>query len=142
MSRAARRYLLDTNIVSELVRSPDGPITRHISRVGESAVCTSIIVACELRFGAAKKGSARLSEQLEQVLAVLPIVGLEPDADRSYGQLRADLERRGALIGPNDMLIAAQALALGLILITNNVREFKRVKALKVKNWLGSGTIR
>jgi tRNA(fMet)-specific endonuclease VapC len=98
-------------------------------------VCTSIVVACELRYGVTKKGSARLSEQLEQVLAVLPIVALEPEADRRYGELRADLEHRGKLIGPNDMLIAAQALALDLILVTDNVREFKRVKGLKVKNW-------
>lgn len=137
MAKTARRYLLDTNIVSALVHDPHGPVTRHISRVGEGAVCTSIIVACELRYGAAKKGSVRLTEQLESVLAVLPIVALEPDADRVYGELRAELERRGTLIGPNDMLIAAQTLALGLILITDNVREFKRVKALKVKNWLG-----
>jgi tRNA(fMet)-specific endonuclease VapC len=132
------RYLLDTNIVSELVRDPHGPVTRRIARVGEGSVCTSIIVACELRYGAAKKGSARLTRQLELVLDVLPILSLEPAVDRCYGELRADLERRGTPIGPNDLLIASQALALGLVVVTDNVREFRRVKDLVVKNWLES----
>jgi tRNA(fMet)-specific endonuclease VapC len=130
------RYLLDTNIVSELMRDPQGPITRRIARVGEGSVCTSIIVACELRYGVAKKGSARLTQQLEAVLDVLPILSLEPTVDRRYGELRADLERRGTPIGPNDLLIAAQALALGLVLVTDNVQEFRRVRGLEVKNWL------
>lgn len=130
------RYLLDTNIVSEVMRDPQGRVTRHIARVGEGSVCTSIIVACELRYGAAKKGSARLTQQLEAVLEVLPILSLEPAVDRRYGELRADLERRGTPIGPNDLLIAAQALALGLVLVTDNVQEFRRVKGLDVKNWL------
>jgi tRNA(fMet)-specific endonuclease VapC len=133
---ATYRYLLDTNIVSELVRDPHGPVTRRIARVGEGSVCTSIIVACELRYGAAKKGSARLTQQLELVLEALPVLSLEPPVDRRYGELRADLERRGTPIGPNDLLIAAQALALGLVVVTDNVHEFKRVKDLEIKNWL------
>lgn len=130
------RYLLDTNIVSALVRDPHGPVTRRIARVGEARVCTSIIVACELRYGAAKKGSARLTDQLERVLSVLPILPLETDADREYGAIRVELERRGAPIGPNDLLIAAQARALGLTLVTDNTREFARVADLDLKNWL------
>jgi tRNA(fMet)-specific endonuclease VapC len=138
VTAARYRYLLDTNIVSQLVRDPHGPITRRIARVGETRVCTSIVVACELRYGAAKKGSVRLSAQLEQVLAVLPILALEAGVDRHYGDIRADLERRGTPVGPNDLLIAAQARALGLILITDNVGEFGRIERLEVKNWLGS----
>lgn len=136
MPAATYRYLLDTNIVSALVRDPGGMVTRHIARAGEEKVCTSIIVACELRFGAAKKASQKLTEQLEQVLAVLPVLALEADADHRYGALRADLERAGTPIGANDMLIAAHALALGLILVTDNVDEFRRVKGLTVRNWL------
>jgi len=128
------RYLLDTNIVSELMRDPQGPVTRRIARVGERSVCTSIIVACELRYGVAKKGSARLTQQLEAVLEVLPVLSLEPAVDRRYGEIRADLERRGTPIGPNDLLIAAQALSLGLVLVTDGVQEFRRVKGLEVKN--------
>jgi tRNA(fMet)-specific endonuclease VapC len=130
------KYLLDTNIVSALVRDPQGPVMRRIARVGEEKVCTSIIVACELRFGAAKKGSAKLTEQLETVLAALPVLALEADADRRYGDLRAELERAGTPIGANDMLIAAPALALGLTLVTDNVDEFRRVRGLTVRNWL------
>jgi len=135
-SATAFKYLLDTNIVSALVREPQGQVTRQIARVGESKVCTSIIVACELRFGAAKRGSPRLTEQLEQVLSALPVLALESGADHRYGELRAELERDGAPIGANDMLIAAHALALGLTLVTDNVSEFQRVKGLAVRNWL------
>jgi len=131
------RYLLDTNIVSEIVRNPQGPITRRIARVGETRVCTSIVVACELRYGAAKRGSSRLSAQLEQVLAVLPMLPLETGVDGHYGDIRANLERKGTPIGANDLLIAAQARALRLVVVTDNVREFGRVERLEVKNWLG-----
>lgn len=133
---AEHRYLLDTNILSDLVRNPQGKIARKITKVGEATVCTSIIVACELRYGAAKKGSLRLTEQLEAILAPLEILPLEPDADRHYGHIRATLERSGQIIGPNDLLIAAQALDGGLTLVTDNVGEFKRVPGLKVQNWL------
>lgn len=133
---AEQRYLLDTNILSDLVRNPQGRIARKIAKVGEAAACTSIIVACELRYGAAKKASPRLTEQLEAILAPLEILPLEPDADRHYGHIRAILERSGQIIGPNDLLIAAQALDGGLTLVTDNVGEFKRVPGLNVLNWL------
>jgi len=135
---SAYKYLLDTNIVSALVRDPQGPVTRRIARAGEETICTSIVVACELRFGAAKKASPKLTEQLERVLEALPVLALETDADRRYGELRADLERAGMPIGANDMLIAAHALALGLTLVTDNVNEFRRVASLPVRNWLES----
>ena len=130
------RYLLDTNIVSDLIRNPQGRIAVQIAKIGEDKVCTSIIVASELRYGAAKKGSARLSAQVEAVLDVLPILNLEPDAARHYASLRAQLESAGTIIGGNDMLIAAHALTLGAILVTANEREFSRVSALQVENWL------
>lgn len=133
---AGPRYLLDTNILSDLMRKPQGRIAQKIAMIGEDAVCTSIIVACELRYGATKKGSARLSEQLEAVLTPLEILPLEPDADRHYGTLRTLLERNGQIIGPNDLLIASQALDGGLTLVTDNVSEFKRVPGLAVENWL------
>ena len=132
----AYRYLLDTNIVSDLVRNPQGSVTRRIARVGEHRVCTSIIVACELRYGAEKKGSARLSAQLEQVLSVLPVLPLDGEADRHYGKIRADLERKGTPIGPHDILIASHARASGLTLVTNNLSEFKRVAKLRLATWL------
>lgn len=133
---AGYRYLLDTNIVSDLVLKPQGAVAHKIARTGEDAVCTSIIVACELRYGAAKRGSNRLTEQVEQILTALPVLPLEGMVDRRYGEERARLERRGQLIGPNDLLIAAHALALGLTLVTANLKEFARVAGLKTENWL------
>ena len=135
------RYLLDTNIVSDLVRNPQGKVARHIRTVGEKHVCTSIIVAAELRYAAAKKradkkGSPRLSSQLDAVLGALEVLPFETPADASYGLLRTRLEKAGTPIGANDLLIAAQALALGYVIVTDNEREFSRVKGLRLQNWL------
>ncbi len=130
------RFLLDTNIISELVRNPQGMVTDRIAREGEESICTSIIVASELRFGAEKKGSERLTYQLEAVLSAIVILPLEEPADSRYAKLRHHLEKAGTPIGPNDMLIAAQALSLGLTLVSANLREFSRVPGLAVENWL------
>jgi len=130
------RYLLDTNIVSDLVRNPQGGITQHIRKVGEAQVSTSIIVAAELRYGAAKKGSARLTAQLEAVLGALEVLPFEAPADATYGMLRTRLEQAGTPIGANDLLIAAQALSLGYTIITDNEREFGYVPDLRRENWL------
>ena len=130
------RYLLDTNIVSDLVRNPQGKVTQRIRKVGETQVCTSIVVAAELRYGAAKKGSPRLAAQLEAVLGALEVLPLEPPVDAAYGSLRTRLERAGTPIGANDLLIAAHALALGYTIITDNEKEFARVEDLQLQNWL------
>lgn len=130
------RYLLDTNILSDLVRHPQGRVAEQIGRVGEPEVCTSIIVAAELRFGAAKRGSARLTAQLEAVLSVLEVVPLEQPTDVTYGTIRAQLEQAGTPIGGNDLLIAAHAKALGYTVVTDNEREFGRVDGLACENWL------
>jgi tRNA(fMet)-specific endonuclease VapC len=130
------RYLLDTNIVSDLIRNPQGVVARHIRKVGEAQVCTSIIVAAELRFGAAKKGSARLSAQLEAVLGALEVLPFEAPADAAYGLLRTKLERAGKPISGNDLLIAAQALAFGYTIVTDNEKEFAHVADLRRQNWL------
>jgi len=130
------RYLLDTNIVSDLVRNPHGKVAQRIRKVGEARVSTSIVVAAELRYGAAKKGSARLSAQLEAVLSVLDVLPFEPPADVMYASLRTSLEQVGTPIGANDMLIAAHALALGCTIVTDNEREFARVRGLPCENWL------
>ena len=130
------RYLLDTNILSDLLRSPQGRIAKRIAKVGEARVCTSILVASELRFGAAKRASPRLDAQLEAVLSALDVLPYEKPADQRYAELRRDLEKSGRLIGPNDMLIAAHALALDLTVVTGNAKEFSRVAGLAVENWL------
>jgi tRNA(fMet)-specific endonuclease VapC len=130
------RYLLDTNIVSDLIRNPQGRVARHIGEVGEAQVCTSIIVAAELRYGAAKKASPRLTAQLEAVLGAIDVLPFESPADAAYGRLRARLERAGQPIGGNDLLIAAQAIALGHTLVTGNAREFARIDELPREDWL------
>jgi tRNA(fMet)-specific endonuclease VapC len=132
------RYLLDTNVVSDLVRNPQGKVAQRIRKVGEGEVCTSIIVAAELRYRAAKKGSPRLSSQLEIVLGVLEVLPFETPAGAAYGLLRTRLEQAGTPIGANDLLIAAQALALGYTIVTDNEKEFARVDDLLRENWLRS----
>jgi len=130
------RFLLDTNILSDLVRHPQGVIAQRITREGEKSISTSIVVAAELRFGAEKSGSERLTTQLEIILSAIDTLPLEEPVDRQYARLRKYLEDRGTPIGPNDMLIAAHALALNCTVITANDREFSRVPGLKVENWL------
>lgn len=130
------RYLLDTNVLSDLVRNPGGRAARRLAVVGEPAVCTSIVVACELRYGAAKKGSPGLTERVDVLLASLEILPLDKDADRRYAEIRSHLDRAGTPIGPNDLLIAAHARSLDLIVVTANVEEFARVPGLAAENWL------
>lgn len=132
---SALRYLLDTNALSDLIRHPAGSVARRIAAVGEEVVCTSIIVACELRYGAAKKQSPALTERVDALLARVTALPLEADADALYAEIRAHLQRAGQPIGPNDLLIAAHALALGLTVVTDNVGEFSRVPGLAVENW-------
>ncbi|PAX06645.1 type II toxin-antitoxin system VapC family toxin [Sphingomonas lenta] len=129
-------YLLDTMIVSALVRDPHGKLAQRVARAPADGVATSIVCAAELWYGAERSGSARLRSQLEQVLRALPVLPFGDDADRRYGALRAALERKGQVIGGNDMLIAAHALSLDAMLVTDNLREFDRVDGLRTENWL------
>ena len=129
-------YLLDTNVVSDLVRNPRGRAAEHVRRVGEAQVCTSIIVAAELRYGSAKRGSQRLTRQLEAVLGVLDVLPLRAPAHIVYGEIRTRLEQTGRPIGGNDLLIAAQTVALGYTIVTDNEAEFARIEGLLRENWL------
>jgi tRNA(fMet)-specific endonuclease VapC len=118
-------FLPDTNIVSDLVHYPRGRIRNRIAELRGARICTSIIVAAEMRFGIARRKSPRLAAQLEAVLGGLEVCAFEPPADVFYGELRIELEAAGTPIGANNLLIAAQALALGCILVTDNLREFR-----------------
>ena len=130
-------YLLDTNVLSALIRQPQGQVrSRYDDAARADVVYTSIIVAAELRFGAAKLKSVRLAQQVETVLSEISVVAFQPPTDRVYGDIRAELERRGMPIGANDLWIAAQALHDGSVLVTDNTREFGRVPRLQVENWL------
>ena len=128
--------MLDTDVVSDLVRNPAGVVADAVAKIGESSICCSAVVAAELRFGAEKKGSTRLRDRVEGVLSAIEVIAFDAPADRAYATLRASLERRGNVIGSNDMLIAAHALAESATLVTGNEREFRRVDGLGVENWL------
>jgi tRNA(fMet)-specific endonuclease VapC len=130
------RYLLDTNIVSNLLRNPQGRVADRIKAIGERSICTSIIVAAELRYGITKNASPRLRAQVEAVLGVIDTLPFDSPADEIYGSIRTQLELAGRPIGGNDLLIAAQALALDHTLVTDNDQEFSRIDGLRVENWL------
>ena len=130
------RYLLDTNILSDVIRNPQGRAARQIMEVGDRAVCTSIVVAAELWYGAVKRNSDRLTAQVDAVLGAIEILAIESPVERVYGELRARLERAGHQIGGNDLLIAAQSISLGFTLVTDNEREFSRIVELPCANWL------
>jgi tRNA(fMet)-specific endonuclease VapC len=129
-------FMLDTNIVSALMRAPWGALRRRIETVGESSVCVSIVTTAELHFGAALTPSSKGLANFALILRGLRVVPIEPPADAHYGRIRADLQRHGRTIGPNDLWIAAHALALDLTLITANTGEFSRVEGLRMENWL------
>jgi tRNA(fMet)-specific endonuclease VapC len=134
------QFLLDTNIISDLARNPQGVCAARITALGEEAIATSIVVAAELRFGLAKLEArvvgSRLSANLRTILSEIQVLPFEAPADEHYGAIRQDLERAGQTIGPNDLLIAAHARALGLTVVTDNLKEFERVPGLSVENWL------
>ena len=129
-------YLLDTNIITDIIRNPTGLAARRIEQTDPKDICTSIIVAAELRYGCAKKGSAKLLAKVEAMLEIIPVLPLDVPADSEYGGIRSELEAEGQTIGLNDLLIGAHAHALGLTLVTDNIREFNRIRDLNVENWL------
>jgi tRNA(fMet)-specific endonuclease VapC len=128
--------MLDTNIILDLIRNPQGKAAKRIAKVGEQALCTSIVVAAELRYGCAKSGSARLLKAVEDILAEMDVLPFDVPADAAHGAIRAELEAAGKPIGSNDLLIAAHASATGATIVTANAAEFKRIRGLKVENWL------
>jgi tRNA(fMet)-specific endonuclease VapC len=128
--------MLDTNIVSDLIRNPQGKVAKRIAKLGEGNICTSIIVAAELRYGCAKSGSKRLLKAVEDLLGEINVLPFEVPADTEYGGIRAELEAAGKPIGGNDLLIAAHAYATGATIVTANTAEFKRILGLNVENWL------
>ncbi|MBV8151225.1 MAG: type II toxin-antitoxin system VapC family toxin [Candidatus Eremiobacteraeota bacterium] len=129
------RYLLDTNVISDLIRNPGGTAAQRAHSLGAEALCTSIIVAAELRYGVTRSGSLRLAERVEEALRALSVLPFAAPADAHYARIRDRLARQGRLIGTNDMLIAAHTLALGYTIVTDNVAEFARIEGLRHQNW-------
>jgi len=130
------RYMLDTNALSDLIKFPRGPVARSVRQLAANRVCTTVIVVGELQYGVFKKASARLRKNVEAVLQAMTILALDAPCAEIYGQVRAQLEAAGQPVGANDLWIAAHALSQGMTLVTGNVREFSRIKGLKIENWL------
>jgi tRNA(fMet)-specific endonuclease VapC len=128
--------MLDTNVLSHLVREPLGIAAKRLTARGIDRSCTSILSAAELRFGAVRSQSEGLRDRVDVILAGIAILPLEQPVEQVYADTRAHLERQGKPIGPTDLFIAAHALTLDLTLITANIREFSRVPDLRVENWL------
>ena len=130
------RYLLDTNICIYIRRKKPEEVLRRFRTLRPGEAVLSVITFGELVYGAeksAQRGAAL--ELLRELAQVLPVQGLPETAAESYGTIRAELERKGEMIGNNDLWIAAHAKTAGLVLVTNNEREFRRVRGLKVQNW-------
>jgi tRNA(fMet)-specific endonuclease VapC len=132
----ALAYLLDTNIVIYLRMKRPQAVAQRILALESGEAGFSIITLGELRFGIEKSADPRAGErQLTELTELIPVVGLPESTAAHYGEIRADLEKQGRKIGNNDLWIAAHAKALGLTLVTNNEKEFKRVRGLTVENW-------
>jgi len=133
-------YLLDTNIISDMMRNPQGRANLQLEvRIAQSKsplrVCTSVVVDCEVRYGLRRKSSSKLNRAYTHLLQVVEVLPLDALVTPHYASLRARLEQAGKSIGANDSLIAAHALALGATLITADA-EFSRVPDLALENWL------
>ena len=111
------RYMLDTDIISDLIKNPQGSAAKRIAKLGEANICTSIIVAAELRYGCAKSGSKRLLKAVEDLLSEINVLPFEVPADTEYGRIRAELEAAGKPIGSNDLLSRQQRRSGGLRLV-------------------------
>jgi tRNA(fMet)-specific endonuclease VapC len=136
VNASRRRYLLDTNILTDLIKNPAGRVQQRITNVGEENVCTSIIVACELRFGTRKKDAPVLTKRIDRLLETIEVLPLDSDVDRTYAEVRTMLEEVGRSSGANDLLIGAHALNEDCVMVTHNPSEFENIKGLTVEDWL------
>jgi tRNA(fMet)-specific endonuclease VapC len=139
-ANAARsyQYMLDTNIVSAMVRKPHGALAGKLSGIDTASICISIVVAAEIRFGLAKGVAKQMQLQIDAILEAIDILPLSAPVDTHYGEIRSYLEKRGQPISANGLFIAAHARSLNLILVSNNTREFERVPGLQLENWLAT----
>lgn len=131
-------WLLDTNIISHAVRHPHSLVAKRLQQLSltnPQSLCTSVVVACELQFGIAKKGAVTLAAKINTVLQFVAVLSVDAEVIPHYAAIRTHLERTGTPIDPNDLLIAAHARALGATLVSGDT-EFSRVPGLKVENWL------
>lgn len=130
------RFMLDTDTCSYIMKRSQPLVLKRLQAVDVGDVCMSVITKAELLYGV--QVSPRRAHDAAALAAFLPYaeaVDFSDDAALHYAEIRADLKKRGALIGANDLLIAAHARALDLTLVTNNTAEFQRVADLKLENW-------
>ena len=131
------KYLLDTNICIYLTKQQHPALIQRFKNLAENEVAMSVITYGELQFGAQKSQRPKqVLEALEKLSLAIPVLAMTQLASQHYGEIRAHLQKSGTPIGNNDLWIAAHAKATGLILVTNNVREFECVSDLKVENWV------
>lgn len=132
------RYCLDTNVCVRILRNRPfltGPLVERLNQNAD-AIATSTIVEMELLYGAALSDRpADRQEQVKRLLARMTVLDFDAAAAEHAADIKADLKRRGELIGANDMLIAGQVRSQGLILVTGNLREFQRVEGLRSEDW-------
>lgn len=134
------RYLLDTDICSYLHGVEVPAIRRRFERLKPGEAVISAITWGELQFGVQRsRNRGRVQRLLDELRSLLPVLPVTREVAEAYGRVRADLEVRGALIGANDLWIAAQACATRLTLVTNHQREFHRVSGLRLENWVDAG---
>ena len=133
---AQPQYLLDTNICIYIRRERPQAVLDRFSVLPAGSTAISVITYGELVYGVQKSPESRKAMLiLEELTAVIPVLPMAADVAKNYGAIRSDLAARGELIGNNDLWIAAHAKSLGLILVTNNEREFQRVEGLTIENW-------
>ena len=129
-------YLLDTNICIYIRQRRPENVLRRFRKLRPGEAVVSVITYGELLYGAAKSAhSTEALERLHELVRLLPAMALPETAAEAYGATRAELESKGEMIGNNDLWIAAHALAARLTLVTNNEKEFRRVRGLKIQNW-------
>ena len=133
------RYLLDTNAASYAINRKSAAMDRRFARIAMPDLGISAVTEAELRYGAARSGSAPLQATVDQFLLAVTSLPWDSDVAQGYGRLRAMLEREGRLMGSLDMMIAAHAIAVGLILVTGD-RAFARIKHLRTEDWIRTGT--
>lgn len=129
-------YLLDTNICSALIKRNNDKVLEKLAFIDNSLLVINWVVAGELQFGAMNKNSEKLTQRVNAFLNSLPILMPQPNIIQSYGKIRTELSQAGQIIGENDLWISAHAVAEDLIVVTDNTREFARVKDLTIENWL------
>jgi tRNA(fMet)-specific endonuclease VapC len=128
-------FLLDTNTVSFYIRRSSAALERRLRRTPAARVGLSVVTEMELRYGLARNPRLRIAPLVEEFLAGVTVVPLTSEVARVYGRIRAEVETAGTPIGPLDLMIASQAVALRATLITNNIREFKRIGGLRCRDW-------